>query len=114
MESNLRFMIRAYIRMAEFSDGEERQEYIRIARGLLEKISVDHVIFTKLDDCKEWVLEYLEDSEKPMYEFKISAFTYGWSEATLRRAVESLEDNNFIYRWQTGYGKDKQWFIAKK
>ena len=108
-ESNLRFMIRSYIRMAEFSEGDERQEYIRIARDLLEKISVDHVILTKLEDCKLWILEYLEDTEKPMYEFKIAAYTFGWSQATLRRAVESLEDENKIYRWQSGFGSNKQW-----
>lgn len=59
--------------------------------------------YIKRELCDVWPVKEFYDSLKEL----------GYSQATIRRAIEKLSKDGQIKRWQTGYGNDKTWWIGR-
>lgn len=100
MEGNTRFKIRAYLRLAELSDEEDRQAYLDEAACLLEEMnnsSLPTEIGWRREECRVWILEHLSPTGRcPCSVIDSDAIAEGFSKSTVRRAKDALKRNGDI------------------
>lgn len=66
------------------------------------------------DEAKEFILEFLEDGEKPVAELDETAKAMSISANALKNAKFELKADGKIKTWGLGYGANKKWLISLK
>ena len=78
--------------------------------------ALNNVSAPKREDCKEWVLNTLDDAggSIPSKDLEEKAKAEGYSFRTLRRAKDELKKDGEIKYYQTGSTTEKVWFITRQ
>lgn len=119
VESNSRFKIRAYLRLAEISQETERGIYLQEAARLLDELP-DSPLFEaaeiKRDACKKLICELLSSNcdSLPCKTIEKECTSAGFSLPTIRRAKDELRSKSVIVYRQRNLNGERCWWIDFK